>query len=517
FLTSSLALICLITPFPRKYHHLGLFRERTPTKDHFKNIITQTKRPVENQKVLYFKDGPNTTVTVLGYLNEEDVVSGKSILVNGKSDGHTIGDYSTTTLLPLIPYLATPGDNLKTMVIGIGTGISAGVFSSVKRISQVDVVDISPALINSVPTMAPENLHFYKNPKTTIHENDAFQFLKTVDDKYNIIISAPSNPWFVGIENLYTKYFYNLAKNNMTPDGVFAQWMQIYSFSREIITTVLANLKGVFKNITVFQTSAGDLAFLASNRSIPLKTSINEVSSIEDLSMDPTVKKIFSNLGIQKITDLNLYTLYNSEEVDAIIETNYSFTHEILFPTLNREAYFSFFNGKSVNPAELLNPAYKRILIDKGKIDLAQKKRLKDLMDGSNCEKKSKYTDFSCVFLKRRYQLKNAFKNLDGPSVKKRIIAYSTLRGLGLIEKDLSFVHRALQNMPPLSAKTSTLSIAQLIIGELVAEQDYPLAKTVIDKLMTAKFINAKRYKVMLEYLESMKIKQQKFQKSLNR
>ena len=176
------------------------------------------------------------------------VVSSKSIIVNGKSDGDSVGDYGTTTLLSLIPYMMmTKGTQIKSMVIGIGTGISVGVLTSAQRVSQVDVVEISGAVIDSAPFMAPENFHFFESPKARIHKGDAFQFLKTVNDSYDIIVSEPPNPWVVGVENLYTHYFYDLARKQLTKDGIFVQWIHTYAMSPKILTTILSHLKSHFK------------------------------------------------------------------------------------------------------------------------------------------------------------------------------------------------------------------------------------------------------------------------------
>ena len=63
----------------------------------------------------------------------------KSFFVNGKSDGDTVGDYPTVSLLALLPYLGTSHLDVKTSVIGIGTGLTAGVLTKLERVSKVDV------------------------------------------------------------------------------------------------------------------------------------------------------------------------------------------------------------------------------------------------------------------------------------------------------------------------------------------------------------------------------------------
>ena len=372
------------------------------------------------------------------------------------------------------------------MVIGIGTGISAGVLTSAQRVSQVDVVEISDAVIGSIDSMSPENLSFHKSHKTTIHKSDAFQLLKAVKDRYHMMISEPPNPWVVGVENLYTPYFYKLAKGRLTKDGIFVQWIHTYSISKEILTTILSNLKDTFKNVTLFRVSRGDIAFFASNRPVPFKinsqnvivskdlpeksnkdiakTSSHPISSthVSKVSIEPLVRKILDNIHVEKVSDLNFYELYNSQEIDAIIETNLSFPHEIFYPTLNKESYFYFYTGNTVNIYQLLDPMYKRI-IGRQSQSLARKERLKKIINTDECKKETTYIHFPCAFLVKPYALPSTFKNIESSSVKKRVLAYSTLRDLGLIKKDITFIKKAISNLPPLTKKKSVLSTSTLV------------------------------------------------------
>ena len=343
-----LFILSLVLPFPRKYHKVGLFRHRNPTEDHFKGLISQTHKSEENKKTLFFKDEPNATVTVFGYKSDASLITSKSIIVNGKSDGHSKADYGTMSLVSIIPYAMTPDKDIKSLVIGLGTGISAGVLASLDRVSQVDVFEISRGVIKAAEFMSPENLDFHKSPKTRIYQSDAFQMLKALDKKYNMIISEPPNPWVVGVENLYTPYFYNLAHSRLAPDGIFVQWMHTYSMSSDIISTVLSNLKKTFKNITAFRTGKGDIAFFSSNRSEPFKIDDRYISipysrevavdsgvdsgidpteasvksaqkSDSSLGIEPIIKEVLHRLRIEKISDFNFYQVFNNLEIEAIV------------------------------------------------------------------------------------------------------------------------------------------------------------------------------------------------------
>src|SRR3990167_3521668 len=58
--------------------------------------------------------------------------------------------------------------------------------------------------------------------------NDARNYMNVTRKQYDIIVSEPSNPWIAGVASLFTAEFYDRAAEVLKPDGVFAQWIQLY-------------------------------------------------------------------------------------------------------------------------------------------------------------------------------------------------------------------------------------------------------------------------------------------------
>ena len=154
FILSALGLLLLLLPtqWDRTGHEIGYFRTKVYSpKLHFKNLFFLPKSRSLNSKVTFFKDGPNTTVSLLSFYNLnqfsqkqmsnlkqlfsydfEEKISSYSIVVNGKSDGNSLGDFSTVFFM--IPYLySSQKENLETAFIGLGTGLSAGAYTPLGR------------------------------------------------------------------------------------------------------------------------------------------------------------------------------------------------------------------------------------------------------------------------------------------------------------------------------------------------------------------------------------------------
>ncbi|HUG17658.1 MAG TPA: fused MFS/spermidine synthase, partial [Planctomycetaceae bacterium] len=160
-----------------------------------------------------------------------------AFIVNGKSDGNAYGDAGTQIGLGLIGPLLHP-DPRTGLVIGLGTGESAGWLADVEGMTSVDVVELEPIVTQMAERCASVNRQALSNPKLHLHTNDAREFLLTVDKQYDLIVSEPSNPYRAGIANLYTQEFYTSAAARLTGDGLFLQWLQGYEIDERTVKIV---------------------------------------------------------------------------------------------------------------------------------------------------------------------------------------------------------------------------------------------------------------------------------------
>ncbi len=85
-----------------------------------------------------------------------------------------------------------------------------------------------------------------------------------------MIISEPSNPWMTGVSSLFTTDFFQLARSQLRPGGVFGQWAQLYQLSPDMFQSVVATFHAVFPHVVVFRTSPGDTVLVGSERPLHL-------------------------------------------------------------------------------------------------------------------------------------------------------------------------------------------------------------------------------------------------------
>jgi len=219
--------------------------------------------------IVGYRDDPNTTVSIVEYGEEGQDSFGRSILVNGKSDGATSGpDLTTTRLLAHIPVAFLDAPPTQAALVGFGTGITAGSLLRYQELQQLDVMEISPAVREFSPMFHFANHRAPLDPRFRWVVEDAYRALLVDRKQYSVIVSEPSNPWVTGVERLYTKEFYGKAKERLLPGGVFAQWFHLYSISEDTLGTVMATFSEVFPHVKVF-TMTSDMIIIGS--ASPLK------------------------------------------------------------------------------------------------------------------------------------------------------------------------------------------------------------------------------------------------------
>ena len=216
----------------------------------------------ERRGVVWDVDGRESSVALVD-------TSDYAFIVNGKADGSARGDAGTQVMSGLVPAALHPHPR-RAMVIGLGTGSTAGWLGSVGEIERVDVIELEPAILGVARACAAVNQNVLANRKVSIHIADAREALLATRNRYDIIFSEPSNPYRAGIASLFTQEFYRAAKARLETGGIFAQWLQTYDVDSQTVRTVYATLSSVFPHVDTWTTDSGDLLLVATHDPIRL-------------------------------------------------------------------------------------------------------------------------------------------------------------------------------------------------------------------------------------------------------
>ena len=90
-------------------------------------------------------------------------------------------------------------------------------FSVQSRSERVNVVELEPALDEMARRCSELNFNVLAHPRVRRIYNDGREFVLTSKNRYDLVISEPSNPYRAGVAVLYTAEFYEAVRRRLNP------------------------------------------------------------------------------------------------------------------------------------------------------------------------------------------------------------------------------------------------------------------------------------------------------------
>jgi len=273
--------------FPKFNHNDFLSETAKNPKFVLENFIKSNKMLNLNLiKLLYSRNDTEANVVVA-----ESPDNTKTLIINGKSDASDGIDMYTQSLSGHIPFMT--GRYLKNvLLIGLGSGVTTHCVLT-HNIEKIKSIEISPAVIEGAKKhFSSVNFLCFNDPRSEIIAADGRNYLAQRDEIYNLIISEPSNPWLSGVSSLFTKEFFKLVSEHLSPDGIFCQWTNLYNLSTENVFNIFKTLELYFPYISTFF--------------IPESTDFLLIASKEKIYFDPEGLEKFPEAAKQQLLSLRI-------------------------------------------------------------------------------------------------------------------------------------------------------------------------------------------------------------------
>ncbi|HEY2729986.1 MAG TPA: fused MFS/spermidine synthase [Polyangia bacterium] len=266
------------------------------------------KKAWQDPKLVFYEDGTATTVTVDQW--------GKtfSLKNNGKVDASNDSDMATQIVVGLLPLLLYEGQAPpKVALVGFGSGVTAGAITQFP-IASLEVVELEPAIYRASHFFDADNHRPLDNPKVKARVGDGRNFLTQRRDRFDVLVSQPSNPWLTGVSNLFTREYFRDVKTRLAPHGLFCQWAQLYEMSPWNIKTIYRTLREEFPYVYVFAAEdlSSDTILIASEEPIKL-----DLAALERAFADPATRAEARRAGFASPHDVMAYLLLGSDELES--------------------------------------------------------------------------------------------------------------------------------------------------------------------------------------------------------
>jgi spermidine synthase len=229
-------------------------------------------------ELAYLREGVSGTVAVRKN-------SGSIILsIDGKVDATDAGgDLLTEKLLAHIPLLLSHKQR-SVCLIGLASGVTAGA-ALTYPIEKLDVIEVSSEVAEASHYFDAANGQPLEDTRTRLVLNDGRNHLLLGSRQYDVIISEPSNPWISGMNNLFTRDFFRIARSRLQPGGLFAQWFHIYNMPEDDLRSLLQSFHEVFPAAALWRLNDGDvlLTGMENDASWPSEPPVLPAAAASDL------------------------------------------------------------------------------------------------------------------------------------------------------------------------------------------------------------------------------------------
>ncbi len=241
-----------------------------------------TVQSAGSRQVPFYRDGRTATVSVRRLADQ----GGLLLATNGKPDASLGLEWLATQtggpapaqrpfshdesdqLLPALVGLAYAPGAQEAIVIGQGAGMTSHGLLASPRLHHLVTIEIEPEMINASRMFLPANHRVFDDPRSSFAIDDARSYLASRAQKFDLIVSQPSNPWVSGVSGLFTTEFYGRVAERLTPNGVFAQWLHLSEIDDGLVLGVIAALSQQLPTYTIYQISSRDILIIATARPI---------------------------------------------------------------------------------------------------------------------------------------------------------------------------------------------------------------------------------------------------------
>ncbi|WP_394509974.1 fused MFS/spermidine synthase [Roseateles sp. DXS20W] len=300
-------------------------------------VFRYGKRDLGARKLLFYKDGATASISVVRE-------GGTTVIAtNGKPDAgmnaptRTAGaDEITMVMLGALPLAVHPKPD-DIAVIGWGSGLSTHTLLGSAMPKRVDTIEIERAVWEGASMFAERNARAYLDLRSHVHFEDAREFFARGQQRYDVIVSEPSNPWVSGVASLFTQEFYRGVKRSLKPGGLLVQWIHSYEISDALLAEMIAALLAEFPDSEIYATNAADLIVLAPLGALHTPR--------DHLWHSPALANELRHVGLMSPTDLVARRIGGPAVLRTYVRMQGATPHSDFFPTVSLQAPEQRFRG----------------------------------------------------------------------------------------------------------------------------------------------------------------------------
>lgn len=141
----------------------------------------------------------------------------------------------------------------RVVFVGSASGGLAGAAVS-HPVERIDLVEIVPEVHPLAAEFFEESNHgVHRDPRTRLIAEDGRNHLRAASERYDVVIEDLFRPRRPSTASLYSREHYRDAKQRLSEQGVFCQWLPIFQLAESQLAIILATFADVFPNASLWR------------------------------------------------------------------------------------------------------------------------------------------------------------------------------------------------------------------------------------------------------------------------
>ncbi|WP_312999265.1 fused MFS/spermidine synthase [Pseudomonas sp.] len=215
-----------------------------------------------NGTLAFYEEGRGGTVAVVTQGRGENTFH--RLYIQGVSNtGDAMPSLRYMRIQALLPLLIHNGEPSSTLVIGFGTGITAGAMLRYPGLEHRVVAELLPSVVKAAP-LFKGNFNAASDPDIDVRLRDGRQELLRSEQTYDVITLEPPPPSAAGVVNLYSRDFYELAASRLQDKGIVAQWLPLPTQNIDDSRSLVRSFLDVFPHASLWTSEFHEMLLVGS-------------------------------------------------------------------------------------------------------------------------------------------------------------------------------------------------------------------------------------------------------------
>jgi predicted membrane-bound spermidine synthase len=244
-----------------------------------------------NATLAFYEEGRGGTVAVVTQGKGQKAF--QRLYIQGVSNtGDAMPSLRYMRIQALLPLLIHNGEPRSALVIGFGTGITAGALTRYPGLEHRVVAELLPSVVKAAP-LFKGNFNAATDPAVDVRLRDGRQELLRNPQRYDLITLEPPPPSAAGVVNLYSRDFYQLAASRLENKGLVAQWLPLPTQNIDDSRSLVRSFLDVFPYATLWTSEFHEMLLVGSLEPIEL-----DAAKISQRFQQNSVRSTLQDVGI---------------------------------------------------------------------------------------------------------------------------------------------------------------------------------------------------------------------------